>query len=279
VPKMPKTIFTAREVRDHLFEQYRSLKNQREEAIDICNSLMLKRIFPSEAMNIAKNFFVHDRFKKLHIEREQYEKALANYEREKLEIRERELLFQNRKWTNQSEKFQAQYYLTKAKINLEETGRRLLHIKIRLDNELTRLENLCQTKEAQEEIALLAADILHKNLKFAQEYETAKKLVADLSQKLQEAKKRFNAFDDGYRRLKQNRVYRVIQPESNSSKTSALKENELVAIIADALLGEPYAVQLVAFSSGNNLEMEKDWEMMTESDKDEIIRKKIIREL
>ena len=268
VPKMPKTIFTAREVRDHLFEQYRSLKNQREEAIDICNSLMLKRIFPSEAMNIAKNFFVHDRFKKLHIEREQYEKALANYEREKLEIRERELLFQNRKWTNQSEKFQAQYYLTKAKINLEETGRRLLH-----------LENLCQTKEAQEEIALLAADILHKNLKFAQEYETAKKLVADLSQKLQEAKKRFNAFDDGYRRLKQNRVYRVIQPESNSSKTSALKENELVAIIADALLGEPYAVQLVAFSSGNNLEMEKDWEMMTESDKDEIIRKKIIREL
>ena len=279
VPKMPKTIFTAREVRDHLFEQYRSLKNQREEAIDICNSLMLKRIFPSEAMNIAKNFFVHDRFKKLHIEREQYEKALANYEREKLEIRERELLFQNRKWTNQSEKFQAQYYLTKAKINLEETGRRLSHIKIRLDNELTRLENLCQTKEAQEEIALLAAGILHKNLKFAQEYETAKKLVADLSEKLQEAKKRFNAFDDGYRRLKQNRVYRVIQPESNSSKTSALKENELVAIIADALLGEPYAVQLVAFSSGNNLEMEKDWEMMTESDKDEIIRKKIIREL
>ena len=279
VPKMPKTIFTAREVRDHLFEQYRSLKKQRQEAIDICNSLMLKRIFPSEAMNIAKNFFVHDRFKKLHIEREQYEKALANYEREKLEIRERELLFQNRKWTNQAERFQAQYYLTKTKINLEETGRRLSHIKIRLDNELTRLENLCQTKEAQEEIALLAADILHKNLKFAQEYETAKKLVADLSEKLQEAKKRFNAFDDGYRRLKQNRVYRVIQPESNSSKTSALKENELVAIIADALLGEPYAVQLVAFSSGNNLEMEKDWEMMTESDKDEIIRKKIIREL
>ena len=279
VPKMPKTIFTAREVRDHLFEQYRSLKNQREEAIDICNSLMLKRIFPSEAMNIAKNFFVHDRFKKLHIEREQYEKALANYEREKLEIRERKLLFQNRKWTNQSEKFQAQYYLTKAKINLEETGRRLSHIKIRLDNELTRLENLCQTKEAQEEIALLAADILHKNLKFAQEYETAKKLVADLSEKLQEAKKRFNAFDDGYRRLKQNRVYRVIQPESNSTKTSVLKENELVAIIADALLGEEYEVQLVARSTCNNLEMDKDWEMMLESDKDEFIRKKIIREL
>lgn len=58
-----------------------------------------------------------------------------------------------------------------------------------------------------------------------------------------------------------------------------MKENELVAIIADALLGEQYAVQLVARSSGNNLEMEKDWEMMSELDKDELINKKIVREL
>ena len=162
---------------------------------------------------------------------------------------------------------------------MEETGRRLSHSKIRLESELTRLETLCQTKEAQEKIALLAADILHKNLKIVLEYEKAKKLVGDLYEKLQEAKKRFNSFDEGYRSLKQNRVYRVIQPESNSTKTSALKENELVAIIADAFLGKPYAVQLVACSSGNNLEMEKDWEMMTEFDKDELIRKKIIREL
>ena len=83
-----------------------------------------------------------------------------------------------------------------------------------------------------------------------------KKIVSDLSEKLQETKKRFKAFDEGYRSLEQNRVYRVIQPESNSTRTSALKENELMAVIADAL-----------------------WEMMTEFDKDEIIRKKIIREL
>ena len=74
-------------------------------------------------------------------------------------------------------------------------------------------------------------------------------------------------------------MYRVIQPESNSTKTSALKENELAKIIADALLAEPYAVQLVARSIGNNLEMEKEWEMMSEFDKDEIINKKMVREL
>ena len=113
-------------------------------------------------------------------------------------------------------------------------------------------------------------------MKNAHEYEDTKKLVSTLSQKLQETKKRFNAFDDGYRSLKQNRVYRVITNDA-STKTFNSKENELVAIIADALLAEPYAVQLVARSTDNNLEMEKDWEMMSEFDKDEIIKKNSAR--
>lgn len=204
---------------------------------------------------------------------------MEQYARDVSENHKREIFFKNANWTNSGVKFQEQYYLTKEKINLEETGKRLSNIKITLESELTRLKNLCKTKEAQEKIALLAASILHKNLKIAQEYEETKKRVGDLYEKLQEAKKRFNAFDEGYRSLKQNRVYRVIQPKSNSNETSNLKENELVAIIADALLGESYAVQLVALSSGNNLEMEKDWELMSELDKDEIINKKIVREL
>lgn len=279
VQEKPQTMFTAREVRDNLLLHYRSLKNQREEAIDTCNCLMLKRIFPSEAMNLAKNIFVHDGFKKLQIEQEEYEKALANYERDLTENCKREIFFNNTDWTNLGVKLLEQYYITKEKIRLEETGRRLSYTKIRLENELTRLEKLCQTEEAKEKIALIAADILHKNLKIAQEYEEAKKRVAHLYPKLQEAKKRFNAFDDGYKQLKQKRVYRIIATDADSTKTSALKENELAAIIADALLGEPYAVQLVARFGDDNLEMEKDWEMMTELDKDELINKMMVREL
>ena len=97
--------------------------------------------------------------------------------------------------------------------------------------------------------------------------------------KIQKTKKRFYALDDNYSSLKQNRVYRVIQSVSDSPKTAPLNENELTAIIADALMGESYAIQLVARFDGNNLEMEKDWEMMLDSDKDEFIRKKIVREL
>jgi hypothetical protein len=74
-------------------------------------------------------------------------------------------------------------------------------------------------------------------------------------------------------------VYRVIRPVNHSAKNTSLKENDLVAIIADAILNEPYAVQLVARFDDNALEMEKDWELMSELDKDELIDKKIIQEL
>ena len=116
-------------------------------------------------------------------------------------------------------------------------------------------------------------------MKIAQEYESAKKLVKDLSEKLKVAEKRFNALNDNYSSKKNNRLYRVIQPVNDSAKTAYLNENELTAIIADALLAEPYAVQLVAHFDGNNLEMDKDWELMSELEKDELMEKKIIREL
>ena len=97
--------------------------------------------------------------------------------------------------------------------------------------------------------------------------------------KLLIAEKRFKALNRNYFGRKKNFVYRIIQPVSSSIKTPPLTENELTGIIADALMNEPYAIQLVARSDGNNLEMEKDWEMMTEFYKDEIINKKMIREL
>ena len=61
--------------------------------------------------------------------------------------------------------------------------------------------------------------------------------------------------------------------------SDTLSNNKAASLIADAILNEPQAVQLVSRFNGNNLEMEKDWELMSELDKDELIRKKIIREL
>ena len=279
VREKTKTIFTAKEVRDCLHQQCRSLQYEYEKAKSKYYVLMLKRMTSVEAIIRAKNIFVHGDFKKLQAKQKKYEKDLARYQREKSENQKRVMDFNTRQWSSNGEKLQAQYYLKKEKIYLEATEQKLAETKIQLDNESIRLESLCQTQDAKEKIALIAASILRKNLKTAQEYETTIKLLKDLRVKMQAAKKRFNALDEGYWRLKKNFVYRVIPSESDSGKTPALKANKLVAIIADALLGEPYAVQLVAHFDSNALEMDKDWEMMSEFDKDEFIRKKIIREL
>ena len=274
-----KTTFSATEVRNSLAHQLRSLKKEHEEVTTRQFRLMLKRVTAKEALKRAKNIFVHGAFKKLCAEQQVYKKALANYERDKSEYQKRAISFRSTNWTSSGEKLFAQYYLIKEKNHLDETAQKLSETKIQLNEELARLETLCQTQEAQEKIALIASGILRKNLKISQEYKATIKLADDLSDKLQTTKKRFYALDENLSSLKQNRLYRVIQAKPNSAKTAKLNENELTAIIADALLGEQYAVQLVARSSGNNLEMEKDWELMSELDKDEFIHKKIVREL
>ena len=274
-----KTTFILSEIRDSIRNQYRSLKKKYEDAVDTKNCLMLKQISPLNALLRAKNIFVHGGFDKLHSLQKSYRETLAQFECDSSDFLHWQQSFNDKKWISCGDRLREQYYLTKKKIHLEATRQKLSDTKIQLDNELTRLESLCQTETAQEKIALLAASILHKNLKIAHEYEEAKKLVADLSEKLQVAEKRFHALNDNHSSEKQNRLCRVIQPMNDSAKTTALKENELTAIIADALMGETYAVQLVARFDGNALEMEKDWEMMTEFDKDEIINKKMIREL
>lgn len=65
--------------------------------------------------------------------------------------------------------------------------------------------------------------------------------------------------------------YKILVPKYND-KTAA-------DLIADAILKEPQAAQLVARSSSNNLEMEKTWELMSELDKDELLHQKISRDL
>ena len=67
--------------------------------------------------------------------------------------------------------------------------------------------------------------------------------------------------------------YKVVSPKQP-------KTNEKIAsLIADAILMDLQVTQLVALFGDNNLETEKDWELMSELDKDELIRKKIVREL
>ena len=105
---------------------------------------------------------------------------MVQFERDKSEFLHWEQSFNDKNWISCGDRLRELYYLTKKKIQLENTERKLSSTKIRLDTEFARLNNLCQTENTKEKIAFLAANPLFKNLKIAHEYETAKKLVADL---------------------------------------------------------------------------------------------------
>lgn len=66
---------------------------------------------------------------------------------------------------------------------------------------------------------------------------------------------------------------------SSSDNSSTPSTESLASIIADAILRDPDAVPLVARSDDKDSRLDKDWVWMSEFDKDELVKKKILREL
>ena len=275
----PQTIFSFSEVLENLRQQCRFLKSEYEKSIDEMNKLRWKVINPARAISMAENIFVHGEFKKLREEKRKYEKAVADFEKNFSKYQQRESDFKNANWENLSEKIQEQYYLTKEKIILETARQKLQNTKNFLESESEKLEKICKTEDAREKIAVIAAGILKKNLKIAEEYEQAKIHSRDLSQKLKLAKNRLEGLKRNGARKLQNYSFSVAQLEKESAKISSNNSNFIVNLIADALNGNENAVQLVAYCLDNCLEIDKTWSLMSELDKDALIRKEMLRDL
>ena len=128
-----KTTFTLSEIRDNIQNQYRSLKKQYEDAVDTKNFLLLKQVSPLNALCRAKNIFVHGDFDKLQSLQESYRETLAQFERDKSEFLHREQSFYDKNWISCGDRLRELYYLTKKKIHLENTERKLSATKIQLD--------------------------------------------------------------------------------------------------------------------------------------------------
>ena len=270
----PQTSFKIREVYDIIRQQYRALKKEHEDLFIEKFQLQREIISPERAIFMAKNIFVHGDFKRLREEIRRYKKEEQRLAQKSLAYSQEEKEFQKRDWSifPQSTFLQHRYYLTKQRTLLELERSRLEQIKFSLQNKQVELESFCQTHEAQRKIELIATGILRKNYKFVRQLKEVENRYKELSEKMNHVKEQMKALEERVALDKINTRYRVTCYDT-------LTNNQAASLIADAILMEPQAVQLVACFDGNNLEMEKDWEMMSEFDKDEIIRKKIIREL
>ena len=266
-------VFSISDLKDNLHFQYRSLKTQKETSENQLAGLRIKVISPSRALLIAKNVFLNGNLKKLNAEKRKYEKATKKLESDFDFFQNQKFNFENTEWKNPAEQFQQHYYLVKRKIELEHRQEEIKKWKTSLEDETQRFENLSSSDDAKQKIAIIAASILRKNLPIAQVFDKEKKKFAGINLNLFLCKDRLNFISD--LKSKKNYFYRVI-PSVNLPQKD---QNFVVSLIADALRGENYAVQLVARSTSNNLEMDKDWELMSALDKDELIHKQIFRDL
>ena len=270
----PQTSFKTREVYDLIRRQYFGLKKEYENTLAQKFKIQREVISPQRAMFMAKNIFVRGEYKRLREEIRRYRKDEQRLAPKLLAYAKEEKQFQKRDWSvfPRSTFLQQQYYLLKQRTMLELEKTRLDQIKLSLQNKQSELEKQCQEHEAVRKIETIAAGILRKNYKFVRQLEEIETRAKKLIERMNHAKKQMNALEERIALDKVNTRYRV-------TVSDTLTNNQAASLIADAILMEPEAVQLVARSDGNNLEMEKDWELMSELDKDEFIRKKIIREL
>ena len=88
-----------------------------------------------------------------------------------------------------------------------------------------------------------------------------------------------NHAQDQMKALEERVAHDKVSTRYRVTSSDKLTNNQAASLIADAILKEPEATQLVARFGDDNLEMEKDWELMSELDKDELLDKKMIREL
>ena len=147
---------------------------------------------------------------------------------------------------------------------------RLDTLKISLSRRQTESEKICQNPDSLKKIEQISAGILHKNLKFVKNFDEVDSTTKKIFQRLNHVKNQLDALKIRLALDKPNTSYKILKNSSNVSVAS---------IIADAILREPEAVQLVARFDGNSLEMDKTWELLSEIEKDEIRHKKIFREL
>ena len=269
-----QTSFKTREVYDLIRQQYRALKKEHEDLFVEKFHLQRQIISPQRAMFMAKNIFVRGEYKRLREKIRRYKKYEQKLAPKLLAYAKEEKEFQKRDWSvfSRSTFLQVQYYLTKHRTLLELERSRLDQIKFSLQNKQAELEALCRQPNAVKKIEETATGILRKNLRFVWQSKEVDNRDKEILQRMNHAKEQMKALENRIALDKVSTRYRVMVSDT-------LTKNQAASLIADAILFEPEAVQLVARSDGNNLEMEKDWEMMSEFDKDELIRQKIIREL
>ena len=235
-----RKIFTTKQIYDILRRQYFAQKREYLKSLDRTRQLKKKVISQNRALSMAEDLYLKGARKKLRAKLRQLQKQKTSPPQEQERLRQ----------------------------------------------ELERLDALCQTPAAKEKIEEIAAGILRKNGKWAVAYAAAEKRGQELAERLHLTQRRLNAAKLWLSRENPRTLYRVIKPKAGSNTTSGATIAQSPSVlksaailIADAMLGEKEAAQLVARSSGDGLETAKTWTLMTKLDKEALRMKALFRDI
>ena len=268
-----KDYYKTREIYDILCHQYFALKKEHEKNLELKYTYKRKVISPLRALEMAKNIFVKGEWKNLRASLRKLQKDSEKLAKKLEDYNEREKIFKNKKITpeNQAALWQEKYSLTRERMLIGIKRKKLDALKISIEDKKTELEELCSKPESVRQIQIIATGILRKNRKFVERFEELNKKVQIISENIKRTKAQIDIVELNLKLERRTTYYKVLEGKY-SDKTVA-------ALIANAMLGESQAAQLVARSTGNNFEMEKTWELMSDLDKDELLHQKIFRNL
>ena len=240
---------SARDVYNSLKRQHTALEHEFQQYQEHKKFLESKIIHCTQAFTIAENIFTKGAWKKYREAKHKYEEQVENLSEKRL------MAVISGRWSEE----QSQIEANEAELSL---------MKKHLDSERVRLEALCQTKEAQRKILLIATSILSKNAHISVQYFNLSKQYTQYKQQTAAVKERMMniqglAIKEQFKPT--GTKYRVVLSPTSDKKPSL---SVCTAIIADALAGKPDAVRLVATSDGSILDIAKNWDLMTELDKD-----------
>ena len=268
-----QNIYKTREVYEIIRRQFFALKKEYEKTQEEKMVLQKRCISTQRALSMAQNIFTHGKLKILRFNFRRLKRDSIIFHQKLDDYKKRERIFLNYDCTpdNRAEFLQQKYSLAKQKTFLEIEKARLDKLQFALDKEKAQLDSLCRLPDSKQKIELIAAGILRKNFKFVQKLEETDNTLKQLTEKIKHTKEQLDILQTCLSLDKPTTCYKVTS--SNHSQKS------IASLIADAILNDPQAVQLVARSSGNNLEMEKNWELMSDIERDDLISKKIVRNL
>jgi hypothetical protein len=273
--KVEETTFTSKQLQEILSASYDHLKLEYNRNQIAAKKLESRVISYDRAIAMAKDVYTHGEFKKL---REQYlvlekktqyisdDKIVFNRQKQEFAEIEKPRFWQNKQLKSDYEAKQ-QALVQKAGALLQRT-KELAAEKDYLIAEKSRLNVLYERPGTKSKIEAVAMGILRKNQPITVKYKDLMGKLQDSLKKIKHTKKQLQAIKKQAAVDQKDTQYTIVENHGSSGGGSYSK-SPVPSIIADAILGEPKAVQLVARSKPGSGEMEKDWNMMTEIEKDE----------